>query len=108
MTRSMGDVKWKRPQAIISCLPDVQVITLDEKWHSIIIASDGLWAYFSSETAAQYALAEPVAEDGARNIVERIKTLISGTSHRGDNTSVTVVRLRWGQGKRGSIINDSE
>lgn len=108
MTRSMGDVKWKRPQAIISCIPDVQVITLNEKYQALVVASDGLWAYFSSEVAVNYVTATPLAEEAARNIVEKIKSLINGTSHRGDNTSVTVVRLHWGQGRMSSALKSAE
>ncbi len=98
MTRSMGDVKWKRPQAIISCIPDVKVYTLDPTYHSIIVASDGLWCYMNSEMASNYARNEETAEAAARAMVAKIKDWIEGTTHKGDNTSVTVVNLHWSAG----------
>jgi serine/threonine protein phosphatase PrpC len=108
MTRSMGDVKWKRPRAIISCVPDVTVLTLTNVYESIVLASDGLWAYFNSEMGANYARNDMTAEGGARAMVDKIKGWIEGTSHRGDNTSVTVLKLHWGQSRPEAQIADDE
>ena len=108
MTRSMGDIKWKRPKMIISCVPDVKVVTLDPSYHSIVIASDGLWNYFNSEMGANYAKNVPTAEEGASSMVAKIKDWIEGTSHRGDNTSVTVINLRWGSCRISSQVTLSE
>ena len=127
MTRSMGDIKWKRPKMIISCVPDVKVFVLDPSFHSIIIASDGLWNYFSSEMGANYAKNYQTAEEAAAAMVHfsflsllevifsfscckvaKIKDWISGTSHRGDNTSVTVVNLHWGSCRKSADVSFHE
>ena len=102
MTRSMGDVKWKRPQSIISCVPDVKVYEMDPTWTHLVIASDGLWCYINNEMASNYAKDAKLAEESARAMVAKIKSWIEGTSHKGDNTSVTVVKLAWNDSCRKS------
>lgn len=123
MTRSMGDIKWKRPNMIISCVPDVTVYTIDPSYHSIVIATDGclslsswlfssffsgLWNYFNNEMGANYAKEQQTAEDGASAMVAKIKDWIEGTSHRGDNTSVTVISLNWGSCRKSAFVTESE
>lgn len=108
MTRSMGDIKWKRPNAIISCVPDVSVFDLDPTWSHLVIASDGLWTYVNSEMGANYAKDKKLAEDGARFMVAKVKDWIEGTSHKGDNTSVTVVKLHWGSCRTSAEVLLSE
>ncbi len=71
------------------------MITLDPSYRSLIVASDGLWCYMNSEMASNYAKNEDTAEAGARIMVAKIKDWIEGTTHKGDNTSVTVVNLTW-------------
>ncbi len=73
MTRSMGDVKWKRPIPIISNVPDVKVIVLNPSYHSLIFASDGLWCYMNSEMVSNYAKNEATAEDAARALVNKVQ-----------------------------------
>lgn len=74
MTRSFGDVKWKRPVPIISNVPDVKVITLNPSFQCLIFASDGLWCYMNSEMGSNYARNEVTAEDAARAMVNKVTT----------------------------------
>lgn len=127
MTRSLGDKKWKRPQAIISCVPDVMVLSLDDHYEAITVASDGLWAYFNSEMSANYARKVRVcvyaccvvshalplqpgvtAEEAASAQVGKVKSWIEGTTHKGDNTSATVLKLAWGRCRPEAAVTESE
>ena len=96
VTRALGDLAFKTPRRLVSCVPHVHARTLEERDRFLILASDGLWDVLSDAEAVQLAsdalqLARPgtpPAQRAADALLSRAQKL--GTT---DNTTVLVVVL---------------
>ena len=96
VTRALGDLAFKSPRRLVSCVPHVHTRVLDERDRFLVLASDGLWDVLSDVEAVQLAsdalqLAHPgtlPAQHAADVLMSRARKL--GTS---DNTTVLVIVL---------------
>ncbi|CAJ1334718.1 unnamed protein product, partial [Effrenium voratum] len=91
MTRSFGDLHFKRPIGLAIAEPEVQVISLSDKDLFIVLATDGVFDVLGNQEVIDLAMRhwrEP--EEAAKNIVR-------SAYKRGseDNLTVMVVQFGW-------------
>lgn len=91
MTRSFGDMHFKRPIGLAIAEPEVQVISLCDKDLFIVLGTDGVFDVLSNQEVIDLAMRhwrEP--EEAAKNIVR-------SAYKRGseDNLTVMVVQFGW-------------
>ena len=92
MSRSLGDVRLKRPKKVVSSIPEIHVRQLTPQDACLIIASDGLWDVCSNDLAAITAAEANTADRGAESLVKLAKS-----NNSWDNASVTCVRFDWSE-----------
>uniref|UniRef100_A0A3Q4BJP3 Protein phosphatase 1G n=1 Tax=Mola mola TaxID=94237 RepID=A0A3Q4BJP3_MOLML len=110
LSRAIGDHFYKRNKALppeeqmISAMPDVKVLTLNEDHDFMVIACDGIWNVLSSQEVVDF-ISERVKPDGSGNIrslssiVEELldHCLAPDTSGDGtgcDNMTCVIITLR--------------
>lgn len=91
MTRSFGDMHFKRPIGLAIAEPEVQVISLSDKDLFMVLGTDGVFDVLSNQEVIDLAMRhwrEP--EEAAKNIVR-------SAYKRGseDNLTVMVVQFGW-------------
>jgi hypothetical protein len=98
VSRALGDLAFKTPQRVVSCVPHVHTRLLDDRDRFLVLASDGLWDVLSDADAVQLAsdalqLARPGS--GTPPAQQAADALIARARKRGtsDNTTVLVVVL---------------
>ena len=96
VTRALGDLAFKAPRRLVSCVPHVHARTLEERDRFLILASDGLWDALSDVEAVQLASdALRLARPGAPPAQRAADALLARAQKLGttDNTTVLVVVL---------------
>lgn len=91
MTRSFGDLHFKRPIGLAIAEPEVRIVPLSDKDLFIVLATDGVYDVLSNQEVIDLAMRhwrEP--EEAAKNIVR-------SAYKRGseDNLTVLVVQFGW-------------
>ena len=96
VTRALGDLAFKAPRRLVSCVPHVHARALEERDRFLILASDGLWDALSDAEAVQLASdALRLARPGAPPAQRAADALLARAQKLGttDNTTVLVVVL---------------
>merc|ERR1712050_259204 len=91
MTRSFGDLYFKKPTLLSIAEPDIQIVPLSDKDLFIVLATDGVFDVLSNQEVVDMALrhwSDP--EEAAKNIVR-------SAYKRGseDNLTVLVIQFGW-------------
>lgn len=94
MSRSIGDNLMS--QYGVTAQAEVEVRKLDESMAVVIVATDGVWEFMSSQKAVDIALRHKDAREAARAIASRSFKRWMGNDVRSDDITVLVAFLDWG------------
>lgn len=91
MTRSFGDLHFKKPISLTIAEPEVQVIQVSEKDLFLVLATDGIFDVLSNQEVIELAGKHwNDAEEAAKNVV---RTALKRGSE--DNSTVLVIQFGW-------------
>lgn len=115
ISRSLGDhpLKANLPtscsEALVSAIPDIQVVDVEEDNDVIVFASDGLWDRFTDKEAAEFArskLREYNDEQGHKfdslspgAVKHAASSLVDGSLRRRSMDNITAMVISWKRGK---------
>eukprot|EP00931_Biecheleriopsis_adriatica_P065733 TRINITY_DN40212_c0_g1_i1.p1 TRINITY_DN40212_c0_g1~~TRINITY_DN40212_c0_g1_i1.p1 ORF type:complete len:660 (+),score=152.86 TRINITY_DN40212_c0_g1_i1:91-2070(+) len=91
MTRSLGDLHFKRPISLAIAEPEIQIISLSDKDLFIVLATDGVFDVLNNQEVVDMAMRHwQDPEEAAKNIVR-------SAYKRGseDNLTVLVIQFGW-------------
>mmetsp|Transcript_59293 Transcript_59293/g.105406 ORF Transcript_59293/g.105406 Transcript_59293/m.105406 type:complete len:658 (-) Transcript_59293:58-2031(-) len=91
MTRSLGDLHFKKPIPLAIAEPEIQIIPLSDKDLFLVLATDGVFDVMENQEVIDLALRHwNDAEEAAKNIV---RTAYKRGSE--DNLTVLVIQFGW-------------
>jgi protein phosphatase 1L len=91
MTRSLGDLYFKKPVSLASAEPEIQIIPLTDKDLFLVLATDGIFDVLQNQEVVDLALKHWEDPD------EAAKTIVRTAYKKGseDNLTVLVIQFGW-------------
>ena len=81
----------KFPAGVITCVPDIHKVGLNEPLHFVIIASDGLWDVITSKKAVEFVGEKLKEEISPEKLDHLAKELCTHALELGSKDDITVV-----------------
>lgn len=104
MTRSLGDLYFKKPVPLAVAEPEVQIIPLTDKDLFIVLATDGIYDVLPNQEVVDLALKHwDDPDEAAKNIV---RTAYKRGSE--DNLTVLVIQFGWADKNVQKYLNKSK
>merc|ERR1719478_440158 len=102
MTRTFGDLYFKRPILLSVAEPEIQIIPLSDKDLFIVLATDGIFDVLSNQEVVDLAMKHwDDPDEAAKNIV---RTAYKGGSE--DNLTALVIQFGWADKNAPKYLNN--